>query len=402
MVIVIFGDDAAACTAAHAYRKIVRRGEVVIVRSSDRIGYLRSLLPYYAAGLIEKFELFSPVLLEVADLVELERSENVALSDGELKVGDKVYAKPLILVSAWQREGGAKVINLLTPEESEKLSEALSKADEVTVIGGITALPVVDALVKANYPVSLVWNDTCFDNDISTLIREDLQKSGVKLLVQRPAPQSVKLIVNYGEGTHLNLPVKLPLRNGKLIVDSSCRLLGCEASALGLATEVLEPEGWSHSVRCEEETLLQATNFAARAAGIAFPVLRRYFVARFKGKVYASFGLTMREAEIAGYDAAATRVRGWGKHSDAILKIVASREGRLLGAQAIVKSEEELALGLLYVAVLSQMRLLEASRALSPVDPEYPTADNIFSKAFNALLRKVVISRLAKSLQRAE
>ena len=402
MAIVIFGDDAAACTAAHDYRKIVRRGEVIIVRSSSRIGYLRSLLPYYAAGLIEKFELFSPFMLEVADLVELERSENVTIGDGEVRVGSRVYAKPLVLFSAWQRLEGAGVINLDTPEESEKLGEALSKAKEVIVVGGIAALPVVDALVKANYPVSLVWDDTCFDDDVSLFIREDLQSSGVKLLAQTPAPNSAKLIVNYGGGTHPNLPLKLPLVNGRLRVDSGCRLLSCDASALGLATEVLEPEGWSHAVRCEEETLLQAANFAARAAGIAFPVLRRYFVARFKDKVYASFGLTMKEAEAAGYHAAATRVRGWGRHSGTLVKAVASREGRLLGVQAVIRSEEDTALGLLYVAVVSRIRLLEASRALSPIDPEHQTADSIFSKAAKALLRKVTISKVAKSLQTAE
>lgn len=358
-------------------------------------------MPYYAAGLVERYELIPPGVLEVADVVDIVPCSDVSIGGKYAIVRGREYFKPRLLLVVWPLLPEGNVINLLRPEDAESLKELLlSDTGELTVIGGLAALPVVDALVTASYRTSLAWDCTEFDSDISSVLCDDLQRAGVKLLADLPSPQQVRVAINYGEGRPPPLPFDLQSSSNRIRVDSGCRLSELDAYALGLSTEIVEPEGRRHAVRCEEETLLQAMNFAACAVEAPFPPLRRYFVARFQGRVYASFGLTMSEAESAGYEPAATRIRGWGKSSNILLKAIASREGQLIGVQVVAGEEDAWMLGLLYSAVLARIKVCELSRALSPVDLKGSAFGNVFSKAFAALLRKTTLNRLARSMQR--
>lgn len=159
----------------------------------------------------------------------------------------------------------------------------------------------------------MLWNCRELDSDIETVLINELQKEGeVKLASDLPTPSLAQLLINFGNGDPPNLPLAHKPHNNVILVDSSCQVVGFDFYALGLATEVVEPEGFTHSVRCGEETLLRAMNFAARNVGTSYPPLRRYFIARYRDRVYASFGFTMEDAEDADYDAAATRIRGVG------------------------------------------------------------------------------------------
>ena len=402
MALLVFGDDAAACAAVHTFRKLVRRGDVVLVRCSGRLGYARHLLPYYAAGLVDEVVTVPEGLLEVVDMVDVVSCEEVSIRGGEVvEVRGREYEQPSVLLSIWPRVEGAGVINLLTPEDAERLREALARAEEVVVLGGLAAMPAVDALAAVGLRVSLVWEEACFDEDVSSVIRTELQKAGVRLLAEPPGRDGGRqLVVNYGGGEAPEIPLLPGVRVRRLRVDSGCRLEGGRLAALGAATEVVEPEGSAHAVLCEEEAIAQALNFALREAGLEHAVLRRYFVARFRGRLYASLGLTAREAAALGYDPASTRIRGWGRREGALIKAVASREGRLLGVQAVIDADAGEALGALYAALLSRPRLLELSLALGPMTVEEPYAQTVFSKAFFALLRKAVLGRAVKSLQR--
>jgi len=396
---VIFGEDLAACLAAHEIRKINRREEVIIVRSSRSIGYSRRLLPYYAAGLVERAELIPGGLLEVADLVNVASSEAVSYGDGYLMVDGRQIAKPVVLVSAWPLLNRRGAVNILTPEDAEALRDALQAAKEVFITGGVAALPVVDALATAGWKVSLTWNCEEFDSDVESVLINELQRGGNVRLISEP-PSDAPLLINFGGGDPPSLPLGRGAAEGFIPVDSSCRVAGSDLHAIGLATKVAEPEGFKHRVACEEEVLLQAMNFAAFKVKAPFPPLRRYFVARFGGRVYASFGLTMGEAESIGYDAAATRIRGWGRCSDVLLKAIASREGHVLGLQVAINEEFAWMLGLLYFIVLSRAKLHEVSRAISPIDLQNPSFEGIFDKAFKALLRKAMLRSLARTSQR--
>jgi len=389
MPVLVLGDDAASCIAVHEYRKVVRRDRVILVRFSKELGYLRCLLPYYAVGLVNDYRAISPAVLEVVDMVEVVPLADVADEVGALKeVGAPGWK---ILLAAWPSMDAKGVVNLLRPEDAEELRMVLDERREVVVYGGVAALPVVDALVRAGYRVSLVWDGKEFDEEMLWKLRDDLQRAGVRLLAELPEPSGDRVIVNYGGGTAMT-PLDLPLTGGRVYVDAATRVVGRDVYALGMATSVVEPEGFVHEVRCEEEALLQARNFAAHGTGTPHPPLRRYFAGRFLGRVYASFGLTMREAEALKVEASATRIKGWGALGDAVLKVVASRDGSLLGVQVIVSEEWSWALGLLYVMVLARMDLATASRALKPIDPWSSVVDCPFSKAFSALLRKTAPS----------
>jgi hypothetical protein len=82
------------------------------------------------------------------------------------------------------------------------------------------------------------------------------------------------------------------------------------------------------------------------------------------------------------------------------VKAIASRRGELIGVQVATESEKSTIIGLLYFAVLTRARLLEASRALCPIDPLTPSFNDPFGKAFRALHRKVELRPEAKRAQR--
>jgi NADPH-dependent 2,4-dienoyl-CoA reductase/sulfur reductase-like enzyme len=403
VVLVIVGGDLGACYAAHEYRKLVRREEVILVTDSAYVGYARTLLPYYAAGLVKSPVLLSEELLSVADLVKVVQASSFELTEsGEAKIGGKYYANPRLLFSLWPalREQGA--IDLLTPEDAELLRERVDEGRSVTVAGGCAALPVVDAMLRAGVKVQLVWSCESFDDDIARLMLQDLERLGVKTVPEIPRPERGEVVVNYGWGRALG-PPQLGLGGAGVRVDRNCKVLGCarDVYALGLATEVVEPEGLAHRVGSEEEVILQALNFASSAVDASTPAVRRYAVARVGERVYASLGLTQREAEGLGIDCSATRVRGWGVYRDIVVKAVASREGALLGVQVVARAELSPVIGLLYFAVAARANLSEISRVLSPLNPSEPSLGDPFGKAFKALYRKAALRPEAKRAQRA-
>jgi len=404
VALVVIGSDIGACLAAHEFRKLVRREEVVLAAESSRLGFSRTLLPYWAAGLVESPIAVSKNLISIVDLVKVVPARSLRLAkDGKFEIDGKIYDNPRVLVSLWPELRRNGVIDLLTPEDAELLRERLEKVRKVVVVGGLTALPVVDAMLRAGVEVQLVWNSDGFDDDFASMIADDLRKRGVKIVVEIPRPEPDSVIVNYGFGTSPCMS-SLGLGGTRVRVDWSCKVVGCSRDiyAIGLVTEVIEPEKHVHSVGSEEEVLLQALNFASSVASARAPALRRYLAVRLGNTVYASLGLTQREAEEHQLEWAVTKIRGWGTQKGTLVKAIASRNGELIGVQVATASENSAIIGLLYFAVLTRAKLLEASRALSPIDPLTPSLSDPFSKAFRALHRKIELRPEAKRAQRVE
>jgi len=403
VVLIAVGGDLGACYAVHEYRKLVRREEIVLVTDSTRVGYARTLLPYYAVGLAKSPVLIGKEMLSIVDLVKVVPASSFELAvDGEVKIGRKGYAGPRMLFSLWPALRERDVIDLLTPEDSELLREEMEKRRRVVVTGGCAALSVVDAMLRVGVEVQLAWSCDGFDDDIASLIAEDLRRQNVKMMAEIPRSERDAVIVNYGWGSAPNFP-QLGLGGARVRVTCDCRVAGHarDVYAIGLATEVAEPEGSTHGVGSEEEVLLQALNFASAAVGVRVPAIRRYMAARLGEKVYASLGLTQREAERLGIEYSATRVRGWGTYKDVVVKAVASREGVLLGAQVAASVEHSAIIGLLYFAVATRAHLGEISRVLSPLNPLELSLGDPFGKAFKALFRKVTLRPEAKRAQHA-
>lgn len=402
MVLILIGGDVGTCLAAHEFRKLVRREEVVLATETSRPGYSRTLLPYYAAGLVESPILIGKDTILIADLVKVVPANSVRLANnGEVEIGGRVYDNPRILVSLWPELRMNGVVNLLTPEDAELLREKVGRLRKVVVVGGCTALPVVDAMLQAGMEVQLVWRVEGFDEDFASIIADDLRRRGVKIVAEIPQPEQGSIIVNYGFG---DAPQAFPLGLGaaRVKVDWCGKVAGSARSiyAIGLATEVVEPEGTAHAVGSEEEVLLQAWNFASAIAGARVPPLRRYLAVRLGNTLYVSLGFTQREAEELRLEWSATRVRGWGAQKGTVVKAIASREGELIGAQIAVDAENSAIVGLLYFAVLTRAKLHEASRVLSPIDRLTLSFSDPFGKAFRALYRKIELRPKAKLTQR--
>ncbi|RLF06769.1 MAG: hypothetical protein DRK00_00620 [Thermoprotei archaeon] len=405
--LIILGDDVASCLLAHIYRKIVRRGDVLLVARSEPIGYAHALLPYYSAGLVDTPQLISRPLLELADLVRVIAWDHVEIrSPNELVVGGEAYSNPHLVISAWpscEPLKGRRVLSLETPEDAEVLKDFLSSGlEEAVVLGGAAALPLVDSLVRVGVKPTLVWGEGPFDSDVLSMLLEDLRAQGVKLAERLEEAPRDALHISYAWGWAPQYP-RLGLAAPRISVDKSCRVLGLsDVSAFGCATEVVGPEGYTHLVESEEEAMLQATSCALSLAGLEPLTAARYFAARLGDKIYASLGLTQREAERLSMKPAVTRIRGWGLRSSALIKLVASRDARLIGAQLIVGAEAADLLGLLYYAICAKASLHDLLCTLSPLDPSRPILDTPLHHAFWALLRKTALRRLARELQRLE
>ncbi|RLE88834.1 MAG: hypothetical protein DRJ67_00985 [Thermoprotei archaeon] len=403
--LVILGDDAASCLLAHIYRKIVRRGEVLLVARSKLLGYAHVLLPYYSAGLIDSPQLISRPLLELADLVRVVAWDHVeARRPGELVVEGKAYLSPRLVVSAWpscEAVRGRAVLSLETPEDAETLKDLLSAGlSEVVVLGSAAALPLVDSLLRAGIKPILVWEGAPFDSDMLSVLLEDLKARGVKLVDDLDKAPRSALHVSYAWGLAPQYP-QLGLTARRIRVDETGSVQGLTSVwALGCATEVIGSGGHIHSVESEEEVLLQAIACALSLAGAGSLAVTRYFTARLGDRVYASLGLTQREAEQLGMRPAVTRIRGWGPWSNTLVKLVASRGARLVGAQLVIGAEATGLLGLLYHAVRARAGLHDLLCALSPLNPLQPILDDPLHHAFWALLRKTALKHWARERQR--
>jgi len=404
VALIVIGSDVGACLAAHEFRKLVRREEVVLAAESSKLGFSRTLLPYWAVGLVKSPVAVSKNIISIVDLVKVVPARLVQLAkNGKVEVDGNIYDNPRVLLSLWPELRRNGVIDLITPKDAELLRESLERVRKVVVVGGLTALPVVDAMLRAGMEVQLVWNAEGFDDDFASMIASDLRKRDVKIVAEIPRPERDSVVVNYGFGNPPHMS-SLGLGGTKVRVNWTCRVVGCshDIYAIGLATEVAEPEGLVHAVGSEEEVLLQALNFASSVADARAPALRRYLAVRLGNTVYASLGLTQREAEEHQLEWAVTRIRGWGAHKGTLVKAIASRNGELIGVQVATDSENSAIIGLLYFAVLTRAKLLEASRALSPIDPLTPSLSDPFSKAFRALHRKIELRPEAKRAQRVE
>ncbi|MCS7105188.1 MAG: NAD(P)/FAD-dependent oxidoreductase [Thermofilaceae archaeon] len=400
MNVIVFDDDLGACFAAHTYRKLIRRGEVVVVSRSKTPGYARSLLPYYAVGLLEEPFLISGRLLETSDLVRIVSASDVVVEEKyEISVKRRVYTNPLVLISVWPELAPSddRTINLLYPEDAEELSEKLAYINDIVVTGGIAALPLVDALLNVGVKPKLVWHTGEFDEDFTGLLTKRLETKGVKLVPEIPSHYT--LIVNFGGGWIPSNPF-LKRRAEFVQVDALGKALVNDALyAIGLATMVKEPEGIFHTVRSEEEVLLQAFNFAMGLVDMRAPSLRRYYAARLDDVVFASFGFTQKEAAELKLNPVVTRIRGWGRWSNTVIKAIASKQGLLLGVQAQVDAESSILLGMLYHAVVSRAKIDELARAFCPLDPQAPSLGDPLSRTFQALLRKIVMGKAGRRVQ---
>lgn len=199
MKIVIIGGVAAGAKAAAKSRRLLPDAEINLYTDDTHVSYSACGLPYYIEGNFEDYRMLlvrSPEEFEEKNVhVHLKhraakiipQSKQVLIDDMDAKRSFLVdYDKLIIATGARPTIPPIKnveldnVFTLRTIEDGIKIKEFALKSKNVVIVGGgYIGVEMLEAFVKQKLHVTLIEHSptimTIFDDDISVLIREQLE-----------------------------------------------------------------------------------------------------------------------------------------------------------------------------------------------------------------------------------
>lgn len=210
MKVIIVGGVAGGATAAARIRRLDENAEITVFERSGYVSYATCGLPYYIGDVIEdpeeltlqtpesfyeRFRIVMKVHHEVTAIHPASKTvtvKNLETGDSFVKSYDKLLlspgAKPLL--PKLPGVDSAKVFTLRTVEDAERIKTYIRQRTPKSVImagGGFVGIELAENLCNSGLEVTLVQSKNqlmpVFDRDMSVLIREELQKHGVKLLL---------------------------------------------------------------------------------------------------------------------------------------------------------------------------------------------------------------------------
>ena len=204
MEVVVIGGGAAGMSAASRVKRLHKDWTVRVFEASGYVSYAPCGLPYFLVGKVKEPEELTYYPIEVfrekrgidvhihAVVTEIDTKNRMVKvkEGGELK--EYKWDKLIIATGAKEKKLGIEgedlkgVIRLHTVESGIEGREILKNTKKVAVVGaGFTGTEVAAELAEAGYEVHLVVRSRVFrksfDEDMSNLIEEHLNKMGIKL-----------------------------------------------------------------------------------------------------------------------------------------------------------------------------------------------------------------------------
>lgn len=227
--IVVIGGDAAGMSAASQVKRQRPNWTVTVLEQGQYVSYAACGMPYYVEGLIDEFdqlvEITPQVFREKRD-IDLRLGHRVTAIDPAAKTvafqqtdgseGNLAYDELLIATGARPLvpEGmvlGKRVATINNLPEARNLQQlaASGTVRRVAVIGGgFIGLEMAEAFAARGIETCLVHRrehlSRQFEEEISTLIKEELQAGGVELHFD----VSIGSIKEQGNGVGLKPPMK--------------------------------------------------------------------------------------------------------------------------------------------------------------------------------------------------
>ena len=445
--LVVIGGVAAGPKAAAKARRCDPEMEIVLYQEEDDISYAGCGLPYYISGVIKKRqELISRTPGQFAQegirILKNRRIEKIdvrnhAVSGRKTGSGEAFtdhFDRLVLAIGAYpirpKIEGIdlENVFYLRSIFDADAIFERIRSETIRNVViagGGYIGLEMAESLVQLGKSVTIVELApqilTLFDEDFSGILRQYLEKKGVKIFTSEGIQA---LRGKEGKVTHVQtvsreiktdvVLMSLGIRPQVEIAKQAGLRIG-ETGALWVDEKMeTSAEGVYAAGDCSETTHLvtgkrvwiplgSTANKQGRVVGVnvcggsaTFPGVMGTTVFKTFDFNAAKTGLSMREAEKEGFHPIQAIVRGYNRAhyfpgvKESTLKVIADREtGRILGGQAIGEGPSDKFIDILTMALHGRM----TSKDLALVDLAYaPPFSPVLSPiivAANVLMNKL-------------
>ncbi len=391
MEIVIIGGNAAGGTAAQFARKTDRKAEITIIDSEPYGQYSRCALPYALRGdtTEERIIEFSPEWFERNRInalygwtvMEVDFHEKVvcAKKDGERKeitydrliiaTGARPWAPPIKGIDA------DNVFFLRTMDDLKGMKSALNGKKKALIIGaGLIGLEAGESIKKLGLDVTIVEFlpyplPAMIDSDMADEVRKILEENGINLMCShevteirgnpvksvivkdRESGEEKKIeadIVIVSTGNRPNTEIFTMLEKGErghIRVNERSETSMPDVYAAGDCTEYLDfVTGEYVPMGMGTMAVRQGMAAGINAAGGDFSIHR--FIGTRTTEIFgveiAAVGPTSESLKRSGIEVVSARFRGkdlpeYMEHGNISVKVLADKDGRILGAQIIGK-----------------------------------------------------------------
>ncbi len=461
--LLVIGGVAAGPKAAAKAKRCDPQMEIVIYQGEEEISYAGCGLPYFVSGLIKKREdLISRTPGKFAqDGIKVLRNRRIeemdvkgkTISGKNLESGEifKDHFDRLVFATGAQPirpkiEGIdlKNVFYLRSIFDADAILQAM-RAEEITDVviagGGYIGLEMAESLVHLGRKVTIVELApqilTLFDGDFAGLLRQYLEKKGVKIYTSegiqalggrggkvaqvRTAAREIEanaVLMSLGVRPQIELAKKAGLRIG-------------ETGAIWV-NERMETsvEGIYAAGDCAETTHLitgkkvwvplgSTANKQGRVAGsnlcggnAVFPGVMGTAIFKVFDFNVAKTGLSMREAEKEGFHPLQAIVKGFDRAhyypggKESTLKVIADQEtGRILGGQAIGEGPSDKFIDILAMALHGKMTCKELANVdlayappFSPVLSPVIVAANVLTNKLEGRVRGIQVEEVREKL----
>lgn len=408
--IVVIGGGAAGTSAAMAARKQDRTAEITVVHKEKVPEYSRCGLPYVISGVIGGFEnlVIHPVdfyekmmrikLLLGKEVTDVSGNE-VILDDGTRLVWDSLIIATGGMPVTLPAPGFSKVFTLRTIEDGRSIAAEAKKGKKAAIVGaGLVGMELADAFVKLGVDTSVVELMPeilpLLDKDMAEQVRKKAESEGVKFFLGKKLEDTgLKgdfAVISVGVRADTALAKKMGLNvNRGIVVNDKM-----ETSRPGVyaAGDCAEFSG-GRPIQLGTIAVRSGRVAGANAAGGDAKAVRFHAagMTTLFGIEASVVGLTETEAASKGIPIVVGKSSGGSKPEyypgghPIQVKLIASPEGKLLGAQVIGDAQRINSLSLAIEKGCSLQDLAGWETGYAP--PLAPVIDPIAVAAEAALLR---------------
>jgi NADH oxidase (H2O2-forming) len=385
--IVFIGGGASGATAALETRKKNRNARITVVESGPHPQYSCCALPFVLGGEIGEYgdiivfdedfyRRYGKMDLRLgATALEIDRVNKKVVCDGfdldydKLVISTGSYAFLPPIPGLEDIELGNRTFTYKFMPEAEALDNEIGKASKVVVIGaGLVGLEVADALNRRGLKVTIVELlptviHMMLDEDMAKIVTSQLEKKGITLmldtLVENIGEKDDSVQVSTSRGvidadlcviaSGVRAEARLAREAGidvdrGILIDDHMRTSDPDIYACGDCVETVNAiTGKRMLDQLGSSAVRQARVVAANLSGeeVSLPPSFGTSITHIAGLEIAAVGITSKFAEGSGLDALTARFKGstlpeyYPGGEDIVIKLVFTKEKRILGAQII-------------------------------------------------------------------
>ncbi|MBM4351555.1 MAG: dehydrogenase, partial [Deltaproteobacteria bacterium] len=465
--LLVIGGGAAGPKAAAKAKRCDPEMEIVVYQEEEEISYAGCGLPYFVSGLIKKREdLISRTPGKFAqDGIKVLRNRQIeeidiiekTISGKNLESGElfEDHFDRLVIATGAQPirpkiEGIdlGNVFYLRSIFDADEILQAL-KSDKITDVviagGGYIGLEMAESLIHIGKKVTIVELApqilTLFDDDFAGLLRQYLEKKGVKIYTSegiealrgsegkvtqvRTAGREIEanaVLMSLGVRPRVELAKKAGLRIGETGAVWVNERMETSAEGIYAAGDCAET---THLITGKKVwvPLGSTANKQGRVVGVnvcggnaTFPGVMGTAIFKTFDFNVAKTGLSVREAEKEGFHPVQAIVRGYDRahyypgEKESTLKVIADQEtGRILGGQAIGEGPSDKFIDILAMALHGKMTYKDLANVdlayappFSPVLSPVIVAANVLTNKLEGRVKGIQAAEVKEKLSTAQ